>query len=88
MLTVGRLQDHSLTVGPDAGGVESLDPGVVCAVEVKAVDGAQGFLANIHLLEETQTTHQVPLLCGKFLLATCCIESAIIPRVLFLKLIN
>lgn len=68
-LTVGRLQDDSLTVGPDARGVESLDPGIVGAVEVKAVDGAQGLLADVHLLEETQTARQAPPLCGKFLLA-------------------
>lgn len=68
-LTVGRLQDDSLTVGPDARGVESLDPGIVGTVEVKAVDGAQGLLADVHLLEETQTARQAPPLCGKFLLA-------------------
>lgn len=54
VLTIRRLQNHSLAVGSDARGVESLDPGVVGAVEMEPIDGAQGLLADVHLLQETQ----------------------------------
>lgn len=54
MLTVRCLQDDCFTVRPHAGGVESLDPGVVGAVEMQAVDGAQGLFANIHFLKDSQ----------------------------------
>lgn len=54
VLTVGCLQDDRFTVRPDAGGVEGLDPGIVGAVEMEAVDGAQGLLADIHLLKDSQ----------------------------------
>ena len=66
VLTVGRLQEDSFTVRPDAGGVEGLDPGVVGAVEMEAVNGAQGLLADIHLLKESQDC-----LLGKPVLVTC-----------------
>lgn len=54
VLTIRRLQDHSFTVRPDTRGVESLDPGVVGAVEMETVDGAQGLLADVHLLKESR----------------------------------
>lgn len=54
MLTIRRLQDDSFTVRPDARGVECLDPGVVGAVEMQTVDGAQGLFANIHFLKDSQ----------------------------------
>lgn len=54
VLTVGCLQDDRFTVRPDAGGVEGLDPGIVGAVEMEAVDGAQGLLADIHLLKDSR----------------------------------
>lgn len=54
MLTVGCLQDDGFTIGPDARGVESLDSGIVGAVEMKTVDGAQGLLADVHFLKESQ----------------------------------
>jgi hypothetical protein len=52
VLTVRRLQDDGLTVRPDTGGVETFDPGVVGAVEVQPIDGAQGLLTHVHFLEE------------------------------------
>lgn len=54
MLTVRRLQDDCFTVRPHARGIESLDPGIVGAVEMQAVDGAQGLFANIHFLKDSQ----------------------------------
>lgn len=54
VLTVGCLQDDSFTVRPDTRGVEGLDPGIVGAVEMETVDGAQSLLADIHLLRESQ----------------------------------
>lgn len=54
MLTVRCLQDYSFTIRPDAGGVESLDPGIVGTVEVKTIDCAQGLLAHIHFLKDSQ----------------------------------
>lgn len=52
MLTIRGLQDHSLAVGPNTGGVEGFDSGIVGAVKVKPVDGAQRLLANVHFLKE------------------------------------
>lgn len=55
VLTVGCLQDDRFTIRPDTGGVEGLDPGIVGAVEMETVDGAQGLLADIHLLKTART---------------------------------
>lgn len=49
-LTIRRLQNDCLAVRTNTRGVESFDSGIVSAVEMKAVDGAESLLANIYFL--------------------------------------
>lgn len=80
MLTIRRLQDDSFTVRPDARGVERLDPGVVGAVEMQTVDGAQGLFANIHFLKDSQEYSGGALVSGKISLSDMLTFKELVPQ--------